>query len=357
MLRLTLAVNARERAGDALGAIELMARAPDTVEGQRYWAWWRAERLIQAVTLADLLPAWAVSRWVQAVALVHMDEATRRIGSLAMRTTVQVRDDPALTNAHRGRGDRELLVQAMEHDWIHRQAFLYEHGGLRHLLRARLAPALVARADAVEEWAAAPMGGYRLLGASHREIAWRDLASGDEVVTLNLGAAVGRNAGDHVVGRVVPYAGGRLFESAPLAVPAEVAAKVAEVPTRWLAALQGAPVDWPRLDFTLLTDVPTETWRGLAGDHDHGRGATPEQRHQRLAGLVLEALRGRFDDAPDLDAWPCVAAAAVSPAVWPLVLDQLERHDAARLLTLGERLAGPAAELCWRTARLLRESA
>lgn len=357
MLRVTQAVNACERVGDALGAMELMTDHPVGHDGRRHWAWWRAERLVQVVTLGELLPGWAISRWVQAVAHAHMDEATRRIASRAMLTTVQVRGDAALTAAHRGRGDRDLLVRAMEHDWVHRQAFLYDHGGLQHLLRARLAPALVARADSVEEWAAAPMGGYQLVGTTHREITWHDLASGAEVVSLNLGAAVGRKPGDCVVGRLVPYAEGRLFESAPLMVPPDVAEQVAGAPPRWSTALRGAAVDWPELDFTLLTDVPTATWRGLAGDHDHGGGATPDVRHQRLARLVLDAIEGRFDGEDDLDPWPCVAAAAVSPAVWPLVLAGLARTDRAALVRVGEKLAGPAAELCWRSARLLQESA
>ena len=42
-------------------------------------------------------------------------------------------------------------------------------------------------------------------------------------------------------------------------------------------------------------------------------------------------------------------------------LDLMEQHrtarDAAALAALGQKLVGPAAELCWRTARLLREPA
>ncbi|RYP86840.1 hypothetical protein EKO23_07640 [Nocardioides guangzhouensis] len=144
-------------------------------------------------------------------------------------------------------------------------------------------------------------------------------------------------------------------------------------PSDWLSVLTdvgtvrtvAAPGDLSQL----LTDGPTHVWRGLAEDHSTvlvdkfgdpdpvGVVVTTEELDQMAADLVLAAIDGRVTDGGDVDPWPCIAAAAVAADVWPRVLQGLDRHQAASVAGLGQRLVGPAAELCWRTARTLRSSA
>ncbi|WP_167305854.1 hypothetical protein [Nocardioides euryhalodurans] len=343
-VRRQLAVNAREQAGDAAGALALMEQQPYDLDGGPYWAWWRVERLLQIASLPDVLPGWAMSRWILAQALAHLDEPGRRITTRAMRLACQVSGQPDVTGG-RGREDREAFCRILDHDWAYRQAFLYEYGGLRHFLAGGFAPVLARHADSIEEWVGTPMGAYRLVDVEPRAITWRDLGADREVATLNLGAAAELSPGDCVLGRLVPVEQGRMFECAPLAVDEPVALAVADQPAAWATALQWASAPTIRDGFALLTDVPDPLWRELARQHDGP------------AGLVLAAMAGRVDDATVRDLWPCVAAAAVAPGAWPLVAGCLDPRHAAALASLGQKLAGPAGELCWRTARVLRESA
>jgi hypothetical protein len=371
-VRIQMAVNARERAGDAAGALDLMDQHRYGPDGRPYWAWWRVERLVQIASMPDLLPGWAMSRWLLSQALIHLDEATRRITTRSLELACRVGGCPELVAA-RDPGDRDVVCRIMDHDWVYRQAFLYDHGGLRHFLAGGFAPVLVRHADSIEEWAGAPMAAYRLVAQAPRTLTWHDLATGDRVESLNLGAAVQLTPGDCVIGRTVPSEQGRLFESEPLRVGADVAEAVADRPAGWAKALErgdAATMGWEGDGFNLLTDVPTHVWRGLAEDHStvlvdkYGEDfehqevvLTSGELDTMTADLVIAALAGRLDEGALPDPWPCVAAAAVAPGVWPVVLGRLDRRDATALAGLGEKLAGPAAELCWRTARLLRKTA
>ncbi len=350
-MRVTQSVNAHEAAGDAAGALDLMAQHPHLPDGRTFWAPWRVERLLQVAALPDVLPGWALSRWLLAQALVHMDESTRRITTKAMRLACDVGGVPDLARS-RGPERREAFCRVMEGDWVYRQAYLFEYGGLRHYLAGGFAPVLVRQADAVEEWVGAPMGAYRLEGRAPRTLVWRDLVADVDVESLDLGAAVRKRPGDHVIGRLVPSRQGRLFESVPLRVGAEVAEAVASAPAAWADALRGRDV--PSLSAVgdcapFLTDVPTVGWESVAIDN----GGTPEDIEEAAAALVMAALAGDLDASLD----PYAAAALLAPGVWPVVVDRLDRRDAAALASFGQRLAGPAGELCLRTARLLRESA
>jgi hypothetical protein len=372
-LRIQMAVDARERAGDAVGALDLMEQHRYGPDGRPYWAWWRVERLVQIASMPDLLPGWALSRWILAQALIHLDGPVRRITSKSLDLACRVGGQPGLATA-RDQDDRDALTRIMDHDWVFRQAFLHEYGGLRHFLTGGFAPVLARQADSIDEWVGAAMAAYRLLGSTPHTITWRDLGSGDEVASLNLGAAVTLAPGDCIIGRLVPSEQGRLFESVPLPVSEKVAKAVAAAPTDWPDALarhrNGSTLRWEGDDFNLLTDVPTHVWRGLAEDHstllmdkygeDHEHTEvllTTEELDRMTADLVMAALAGRLDDVTSPDPWPCVAAAAVAPEVWPSVLARLSPSDAIAVAALGQRLVGPAAELCWRTARLLRDSA
>jgi hypothetical protein len=367
------AVDAREQAGDATGALDLMERHLHGPDGRPFWSPWRVDRLLQVATMEDLLPGWALSRWLLAQAPLTLDEEARPITTRALAAARRVGRYPR--PGTRDRDEQRLLERVVDHDWVHRQAFLYEEGGLRRFLDGRFAPGLVARADQVEAWASAPMGAYRLLCRTPRVLRWEDTGSGREIETLNLGAAVEVAEGDHVLGRMVPAAEGSLFESPPLPVPAPVAAAVAASPSDWVEVLarHRDEVETLRGHPDLLTDVPRQVWTALARERavparpdsrlgealacpDDGHDC-PLQADERLAaGLVLLAAAGGLDEVSSPDPWPCVAAAAVAPGAWMWVLAGSSPGDGPALAALGERLVGPAASLCWRSAQVLRRT-
>jgi hypothetical protein len=367
------AVNAREHAGDATGALDLMERHLHGPDGRPFWSSWRVDRLLQVATLEDLLPGWALSRWLLAQAMVNVDEATRPITTSALAAARRVGGYPA--SGTRDPEVRSLLERVVDHDWVHRQAFLYDEGGLRRFTSGRFAPGLVARAEPLDAWESAPMGAYRFLRRTPRVVWWEDVASGEEVETVNLGAAVELAEGGHVLGRVVPAAEGLLFESPPLPVPGPVAAAVAASPAAWVEALADHADEVETLSGhpDLLTDVPRRVWTTLAGEHalparadgrlgealecpDDGDDC-PLQAGERLAaGLVLVAAAGGLDDVTSPDPWPCVSAAAVAPGAWLWVLAGSSPGGGPALAALGERLVGPAASLCWRSAQVLRST-
>ena len=327
-LHIQQAVNARERAGDAAGALELMDSHPYGPDGRLYWAWWRVERLVQIASMPDLLPGWVMSRWLLAQALIHLDNSARDITTRALEAACHVSGQPELSGARDPRS-QEAICRIMDHDWVFRQAFLYEYGGLQHFLSGGYAPGLARQADAIDVWAATPMAAYRLVDQAPRSITWQQLGTEEVVDSLNLGAAVELSDGDHVIGRLVPSAEGRLYESAPLPVSEEVAEQVAAHPGDWMELLarhrDRSTLSWQGDDFSLMTDLPTHVWRGLAEDHSSvlrdkfgtdydGEVAPTCDELDRMTGdLVLTALAGELDGESSVRAWPCVAAAAVAP--------------------------------------------
>ena len=372
-VRVLQEVNARERAGDAAGALDLMERFLHGPDGKPFWAWWRAERLVQIDAMRELLPGWALSRWVAAQALIHLDSRTRVIHTKALAAACRAGGRPELAGAT-GLEHRASQCAVMDHDWVYRQTFLYDFGGLAHFLsRGGLAPAVRRSADAINEWTRAPVGAFRLVEVASRTITWTDVSSGEEIRAINLGSAACLAPGGYVIGRLVPSEDGRLFESPPLPVDESLADAVGSDPSAWLDALTDSgptsTVAMPGDLSQLLTDVPSQVWRALAEDHSSvltdrfgdpdplGVFITTEELDQMAADLVLAAVEGRVEAADVLDPWPCVAAAATAADVWPRVVAGLSRHQAAAVASLGERLSGPAAELCWRTARVLRSTA
>ena len=106
--------------------------------------------------------------------------------------------------------------------WAYRQQLVFELGGLGFFVRRMAGSALLARADQVETWPQAPMGGFEFIEPTPSTTSWLDLASG-EFSTPNIGSAVLLQPGDRVIGRLVPVEAGSMFESRPLGVPATVA--------------------------------------------------------------------------------------------------------------------------------------
>ncbi|GAA2147134.1 hypothetical protein GCM10009844_24060 [Nocardioides koreensis] len=308
-----------------------------------------------------------------------MEPSNRDRSLRAYETAVRVRGGPDMV---RGADDFDRRVEVADHDWVFRQLFLYELGGLDHFLRRVAAPGLLAGADRIDEWAATPMGGYRLVEETPRELTWEDLGSGAEVRTINLGASTMTVPGGCVLGRVVPTDEGSMFESAPLVVPEGAALDVARDRRSWVDAVERACRDeYPvedddddlcitgSFDFAMLTDVPGITQHWL----QHLAAEIPWTRHDECdpLGLALGFVRAALDetlqpvldnamkgfDATPLAAGPPVSAALVEPHVSEHLLHELTPADADALRSLGARLPRPAADVCLGLAEMLREAA
>ena len=369
MLSALQSVERAEARGDAAAALDVILSRPVERDGRMFWHPDRVRRLGQLTVLGPLLPRWVTSRWILAQAVQVLEPANRSRGRRAVETAVRVRGGPGTL---RGLDEYDAMAKVADHDWVHRQLFLYDLGGLDHFLRRVAAPDLLAGADRIEEWATAPMGAYRLVEETPRELTWRDLVSGGELGTINLGAATMTSPGDCVLGRVVPSEEGALFESAPLPVPEGAALDVARDPSGWVDVVERAcrdeyPLRGDELcitgdfDFAMLTDVPGLTQHYL---HHVAAGTPFEAGHRRcdLAALAADFVRAAVREEPalgdaEVSPWPSVSAALVEPHVSEHLLRDLTPGDAEALLQLGARLPRPAADMCLALGELLREAA
>lgn len=259
--------NEAESRGDAAAALAAIRRRPFAPEGGPFWSPSRVYRLHQLDLLGELTPGWAVSRWILAQALHYLDEAQFGLGprsrsGRAAEIACELRG-PALALPEVSDGDRgaEHPAQVSEHDWVYRQAFLFELGGLDAFLADGVSADLVSRADRIRDWALAPMGGYTFLGSSAETSLWLDKEDQAAITLPNIGSAVHLLPGSSVIGRLVPTDDGRMFESAPLPVTGTLARAIALDPPRWLDLLR---------DSGLVRDkvVRTDTleWTGLMSD-------------------------------------------------------------------------------------------
>lgn len=192
------ASRAAEARGDAVEAL----RSHDQVS--RLGRSMHRDLLATLVELDDRAPGWMYSRWMTAQA-----------------------DDPPGTD---------------ERDWVLRQRRVYDDGGLRRLVETRASAELLDRADHVEEWVGARMGGYRLESDVDGCLQLTDLADDSLVEVLDLGLAAQHGPGSCFLCRVVPTRErpGLMFEWRPLPVDETTARQVAAEPARWLATVTDA---------------------------------------------------------------------------------------------------------------------
>lgn len=264
------AADAAEARGDAAAALDVMAPHQFGPDGQPFWAPWRVRMLAEILDAGPALPRWAVSRWILAQALRHLPDNSNRMRR-ALQVAIDLRGGVHLLQ---GVDQLDALCHVKDHDWVYRQVFLHDLGGLRHFLRHGATPDLLAGADRIREWVGASLGGYRLLDDGR----WQDLGSGEELELLDLGARSYVRSDDCVLGRVVPIASGAMFETAPLTVPESVAVEVTRNRAGWLDALrrgclrygvgpcrgiatpEGAIVLAGAHDYALLTDESGLGW-------------------------------------------------------------------------------------------------
>lgn len=256
------AVNDAEARGDVKSALEIIHATSDQLDKEQFWHPSRLERLEQLRLLAALMPRWAHSRWIVAQAMQSTNARNQWRMSKAIRVALDVRGGP-----DPGRDREDDRIQILDRDWVYRQTFLYELGGLEAFLRHNASGDLIAGADRIWEWVRAPMRGLRLLGREPRHLLWEDPRTGEQLTTINIGAGLLVDDGECVIGRIVPIDDGLMFETAPLRVPEEVAYAVADEPERWIDALRdrtGRPGHEPGeiwthrglRDYGLLTDIP-----------------------------------------------------------------------------------------------------
>ncbi|MFD4326514.1 hypothetical protein ACFWQC_17885 [Nocardioides sp. NPDC058538] len=256
------AVNDAEARGDVKSALEIIHTTSAQLDKEQFWHPSRLERLEQLRLLEALMPRWAHSRWIVAQAMQSTQARNQWRMSKAIRVALDVRGGP-----DPGRDREDDRIQILDRDWVYRQTFLYELGGLEAFLRHNASGDLIAGADRIWEWVRAPMRGLRLLGHEPRHLLWEDPRTGGQLTTINIGAGLLVDDGECVIGRIVPIDDGLMFETAPLRVPEEVAYAVADEPERWIDALRdrtGRPGHEPGeiwthrglRDYGLLTDIP-----------------------------------------------------------------------------------------------------
>jgi hypothetical protein len=365
MLELMAAADDAEARGDASGALEIIGSEPWDQDGRLFWRPWRIERLEQVVRLGDLLPGWAVSRWILEQAM-QAHQPSLRTGRLqALEHAVELRGGLA---ALPGVDALDARSRVMDNDWVYRQLYLYEYGGLATFLRRSAAGDLVAGSDRIWAWVDAPMRALRLVGRGERTLRWIDLATDELVEVANLGGGALLLPGECALGRLVPTALGEIFEGVPLRVSAEVARVVARDPAGWLAALRSESADDGSSHATvrgshLLSDVPPTAWQ-LAMLSYAGAGpddTTPDVLVDAVIATVRDAMAGALDEESDddevIDVWPCLAAALVHPLVMERLPEAFGADDAPRLIALSNRLVGPAADICRALADPLPDAA
>ena len=179
----------RELRGDAAGALRLIQGHLLGPDGKPFWRPWRVDRLAQIVMLGPALPAWAISRWL--VAQAHEtfgrpgDPRRRRSLELAL----EVRGGTHGLSVH---GHDDAMCKLIDHDWVYRQLFLYDLGGLSDFIRSTAAADLLAGADHIHDWARAPMSALRLVDRSASTVTWERIDDGERLVLANIGSAAAR---------------------------------------------------------------------------------------------------------------------------------------------------------------------
>ena len=342
--RRMLKVDEAERAGDAGTALALMRSIPRGPDGKPFWRSWRVERLLQLEMFGPVLPAWATSRWLVEQAL-QWPHGGARAAAVALRACEEVRGRRVGTAP----GSRVRLI---DHDWVWRQVFLYDAGRLRHFLTRYADPGLLARADRISQWCRAPMGGFELIERRSDRVIWSDLATGAEIETDNIGSAALVLAGECVIGRLVPVAEGRMFDTVPMEVPEAVAREVAQRPTGWVQVLREARASGEELmthvSFGFLSDLasPVAVLALLGARESAGAGRTSVELAEELLGAIRGQLTEPDEDPDDIDRWPGRAALVLEPGVFGALVALAGPGDAALIARLGERLAEPAASAC-----------
>ncbi|WP_148615528.1 hypothetical protein [Nocardioides rubriscoriae] len=284
--------SAAELRGDWATAFDRHRRVPMFAESQH------GAHLRLMADLGDAAPDWLRARFVST--LVRRWEGygqPRRAGRVLGHVVPMVYPHGIPFDAIGCAHPEQLGAWIFSRDWVVRQADAYDLGGLQDLLHLPAAAGAIATAPRVAEWARAPMGGFRIVGADGAEMVVADAVTGEQVTLLDLGLTHHLEVGTHVLGRIVPtsHPPGRLFDWRPLPVDEETATAIARDPQRWLKIL-AARAHWRRLpqafshlsDSSLTADLPRHAWGALLGHPVDGL----EQIPRTLAAHALFSVLG-----------------------------------------------------------------
>ena len=290
---------AAELRGDWATALERHRSVPMFVESHH------GAMMSVLASFGDDVPRWLVTRFLTAMAHRHeLYGQPTRSGSV-LQTLVPLLY-PHGIDIDALECDHVEQVGSTIHgcDWVVRQADVFDLGGLSELLAMPAAAGALAQGEYVAEWAAAPMGGYRVVGADGEVLTIADVFSGEELELLDLGLTCQHEAGTHVLGRVVPTdtGPGRLFDWHPLPVDQRIAREVAARPDRWLAVIAArtrsgalSPGFAHLPDRSLSADLPQFSWTALLG-HPYGE-KLPRPPSTMVAEALKTALTRPVDDA------------------------------------------------------------
>lgn len=246
----------------------------------------------------------------------------------------------------------DARCKLMDRDWVYRQLFLYELGGLSTFVRRVATPDLLAGADHIRDWVKTPMTALQLVERAPGTVTWEYVETGELLELPNIGSAAMVVPGEYVLGRLVPIEAGVMLESAPLVVPQRTARRVADDPGSWTEAVAAArdDVETGGFEHGLASDVRQMVWQ--LGLHDF-RQPLPEasELDTHFARRALATARVCLDvgsvwHADDLDPWACLRAALLDPRVFMTVPTVAGSGDIEVFERLSRLLAPPADVVC-----------
>jgi hypothetical protein len=355
-----VAVDEAERRGDAGEAMRLMRGRLVGPDGEEFWRPARINRLSQVVMLGPALPRWAVSRWIVAQAHDALGRPGDRLKRRCLELAIDVRGG---TEGLSTWGEDDAQCTIIDHDWVYRQLYLYELGGLARFLRSRATPDLLAGADHIHDWVWAPMCAFRLVARAPDLVTWQRLDTGERLDLANIGSAAVVVPGEHAIGRLVPIESGWMLEGAPLVLPRAAAERVAAEPSSWIDAVRTSrsDIETGGFDDGLAHDVRDLIWQMVLRPPTDEMptvdeiGACLARRTLALARWCLDEQFAAMPD--DVDPWSCLRAALLSLSVVARLPAVAEPGDAARLDRLALLLAAPVDTVCRDLAREIRAAA
>ena len=281
-----------EAQGDARSALGHRLCSPYVVGSMH------VEDLRELVGWGQDAPGWVYSRWVRAQSyrwlLANADPRTDDV----VKTTWMAAYLDLDPERPMGLSQREFGTRLAVGDWICEQLAVYEYGGLLDFIEVRASAELLERCDGVTEWLASAMRGFTLDDVVENRLQVTDLASGDRLEVLNLGAMTDRDRGAAVLGRLVPITDepGLMFDVRPLEVDLETAREasrrvLAGNDMGWIDAVAlGRHAGRLPLGFSmgnatpLSTDIVPEV---IAHPHD---ASTPAEEAGRIRDLLDHGL-------------------------------------------------------------------
>jgi hypothetical protein len=312
-----------ELAGDAPAALEHYDRV-GLVRGSPH-----REMLAQLVELDDVLPSWVRARWLvyQATRICPPDSDDRHRAAIDSAIRALELEHPD------GRGvptdPAQVLVRLTARNWVYRQRWCFELGGLAEVIQVA-SPHLLSASGPVFEWVDSRLGGFRLLESRGGTAVLEDLVDRRRIEILDPGSCAQLDIGDYGIGRLVPIesAPGLMPESRLLLSDELTAGAVANDPEGWLEHLIDRPRDTSLRTLsdwdpgTLCTDVPELAWRTIllseAPDSDELEQAVARVNAGRQTRVedAVQLLRGvlagwRFVPAQERSAAGYYAAAAL----------------------------------------------